>query len=212
MLRSIVVAVAFQFIIVTAAMACDGQVGNVIFGDNFSDDSGGWDLNTDDIKIIPPSMQLSISANKNSVATQNLTFNATDGDYCAEFVLPAQLGTNRVAFGMEFLAADYSNTMLFIAFSDKSVALFKRATGTWAQVFTIPHIEAIKTEANAVNAMRVEVKAGKLALTINGQAVKVIRAQVPSTNLRFGVYAQQDDVSAVPPVITVKSFNVTAGK
>ncbi len=195
-----------------SAMACEGQAGNVIFNDNFADDSGGWDMAGAGLKITPPAMQLTLDKQTSGVVAHNLTFNATDGDYCAEFVLPQQVGNNRIGFGIEFWAADYNNLMIFYVNSDKTANLYKRTAGAWSGIFSDLPAAALKVEPDAVNSIRVLALAGKLTLSVNGQTVKVVRAQVPAGNLRFGMEAQTDTGPEAPLVVNVKSYNVTTGQ
>ena len=68
------------------ALACGAdQKGNTIFEDTFADDSGGWDLQM--ARIQPPNLIFSLG--ERGKQALNLTFNATDGDYCVDVLLPA---------------------------------------------------------------------------------------------------------------------------
>jgi hypothetical protein len=68
-----------------------------------------------------------------------------------------------------------------------------------------------KSDPDAVNALRVIVKEGRLTIMLNGSQVKVIRAQVPTSPLRFGVYGEVAKTIDTPsPPIRIKSFKVTA--
>ena len=58
MTRSLMIAAALQMVFATAALACDGQSGVSIFEDKFADDSGGWDMSSTNIKVVPPAMQI----------------------------------------------------------------------------------------------------------------------------------------------------------
>ena len=82
MARILGLVVALQVAASASAWACDGQVGNVIFEDTFADDSGGWDLAPPVVTVKPPALLLALDSKHTSYATQDLTFHATDGDYC----------------------------------------------------------------------------------------------------------------------------------
>jgi hypothetical protein len=47
---------------------------------------------------------------------------------------------------------------------------------------------------------------------VNGSKVKVVRAQIPTGQMRFGMYAQWDKSAASLPVIKVTDYKVTTGK
>jgi hypothetical protein len=55
-------------------------------------------------------------------------------------------------------------------------------------------------------------KENKLTLFINGSQVKVIRALMPTDELRFGVVAGVDKASDTNPVVEIKSFKLTTGE
>jgi hypothetical protein len=201
-----------QLAILPAAMACEGQPGAVIFTDNFADDSGGWDFSSPGVKVAPPVMQLAPDADNLGLSSQNLTFNATDGDYCADFTSPAQVGDNKVGYGIEFWATDYSNMMLFLVQSNKTASLYKRSAGTWNVVVNAAPVAMLNVGADAANTLRVQSLAGKLTLSVNGTVVKVIRAQIPAGQLRFGLFAQLDTAADPAPVVSVTDFSLTAGQ
>src|ERR1700744_5204763 len=72
----------------SAALCCPGQTGKSIFSDDFSDSSGGWDLDTNTV-VNQGAFQITADPKAESDGAQNLTFNATEGDYCADFVFPS---------------------------------------------------------------------------------------------------------------------------
>lgn len=210
MLRTITLAVALQLGLGATVMACEGQTGAVIFEDTFADDSGGWEMTPPQAVIVPPTMLLALDSQFEAISAQNLTFNATDGDYCATIKLPPQPAPdNDLAFGIQFWASDYSNVMSFMVFTNKSVGLYKKVDNAWSTVFNQTDVAAVDTTAGAVNEIRVQAKAGMLKLLVNGTEIKSVRAQVPAGALRFGVYAQIDTPVEPPPAIVVTSFKVT---
>jgi len=107
--RNFLVAAAIQVVLGTDAIGCDGQGGAVIFEDNFSDDSGGWDLSKEGVSITPPVMKLEIGKSRDIVSTLNLTFNAGDGEYCRHVVFPAQIAGNPLSAGIQFWSTDADN-------------------------------------------------------------------------------------------------------
>ncbi len=213
MARILGLVVALQVAASASAWACDGQVGNVIFEDTFTDDSGGWDLAPPVVTVKPPALLLALDSKYTSYATQDLTFHATDGDYCMEVVLPKPATPdNSMSAGIEFWASDYNNLMLLQMSSNGGVFLDSRTAGNWQTIFTATAGAAFKADPGAVNALRLISKNGKLTISLNGTQIKVIRAQVPQGNLRFGIYGQFDKTPDASPPIEVRSFKVTAGQ
>ena len=47
---------------------------------------------------------------------------------------------------------------------------------------------------------------------MNGQPVKMVRAQIPEGDLRFGVYGQVDKGTDGAPPIVVSNYKVTSGQ
>jgi len=194
------------------AAACPGQTGKVIFSDDFSDDSGGWDAVANSV-FVPNALQLTSDANQVGVAVHNLTFNAIDGDYCAEFVFPSSPpdAKNKDSVGLEILASDYNNLFLFMANSAGVAQIFRKANGAWSQIGADAKVDAIKTQPSSVNSLRVVVKDQKMTFFVNGTQVKVLRAQVAANQNRFGLFVESDTAPSSPRAFLVKSFNLTDG-
>lgn len=75
----------------SAASACEGQSGKVIFEDKFTDDMGGWTFGAGDGFVLKnPGANSSVPAAEGSQSrsVQNQTFTASEGDYCAEMSFP----------------------------------------------------------------------------------------------------------------------------
>lgn len=192
-------------------LACEGQAGSIIFEDNFADDSGGWELTDKGTAIAPPAMIMTLSDQFTSIAAQNLTFNAGDGDYCVDFMLPVSpAADNPVAVGVQFWATDYANTMVALVFSSGSIALYKKAGGKWAKIWLVENSTAVKP--GTPNSLRAIAKGGKIDILVNGVDIKTVRAQMPTGNLRFGVYAQSDKVPAPAVDVSITGYKVTAGQ
>jgi hypothetical protein len=213
MLRTFGAAVALQLIALTPGWACTGQVGAVIFQDKFTDDSGGWDESPPQSVVTPPAYLFTLDANDGSVASQNLTFNATDGDYCMDFILPPAIAAdNQLYAGIQFWATDYNNNMQVFVSTNKIATFGKLVGGTWSSISSVPNIP-LNATPNAVNSLRVTVLVGTITIYLNGTQLKVVRAQEPTAqNLKFGIYVQDDTaVDKVPP-IKITGYSVTAGK
>jgi hypothetical protein len=195
------------------ALACEGQVGKVIYEDTFTDDSGGWDMTAGVTAIKPPNFIFTLDSKTTGVGSEVLTFHATDGDFCTEFVLPKSIAPdNKFGFGIIFWAPDYNTYWMAMLSSDGSLGLYSRANNAWQTIVNVPNAPGFKGDADAVNALRVTTTGGKISMFLNGQAVKAIRAQVPDGALRFGMHAQLDKAADTIPPILVKSFKVTSGQ
>lgn len=211
----VLIAIAFNALMGTAAMACDGQTGSVIFEDKFSDDSGGWDMNSAGVKIVPPAMELTIDKGTSALNTQNLTFNAGVGDYCMQFSFPPAVPNNLLSAGLIFWATDYQNTYMFQVNDDQTANLYKRTAGNWAAIFTGQKIDGFKTGPGMVHTILLQAKAGLLTFSVDGSVVRKIRAQMPASPPRFGVQVQAAAaLTDANPTETFKisDFSVTAGQ
>jgi hypothetical protein len=213
MLRKIGVAIALQILLSAAAWACDGQVGKVVFDDTFADDSGGWELTPPQATIKPPDFVLALDSKYINMSSQNITFRATEGDFCLEAVLPPSIAPdNAIYVGLEFWGKDYQNYMLIQLSSTGKLSLYRKASGNWSTVYEVENAPGFKADPDAVNAIRVAVKDGRITSFLNGSQIKVTRAQTPEGELRFGLYGQYDKVVDSIPVLRVKSYKVTTGQ
>ena len=208
MLRPLLIASVLQLGLATGAMACAGQTGAVIFDDTFPDDSGGWEFTVGSAEVVPPVLKLTPNG---TISTLNLTFNAVNGDYCAEVKLPQAKPDNYVGFGLDFWAKDYTNLMSFIVYTNKTAGLYKLTDGAWTSIYTGTDIN-VDTTPGATNTVRVIAKDGKITLMLNDTKLKVVRAQIPEGNLRFGAYAEIQTNIANGPSVEVTSYSVTTGE
>ena len=216
MLRKVVCISALFFgLFGGAAMACEGQVGKVIFEDTFADDSGGWDLTPLVASITPPNFLFTLATGTqfSSMNSQVLTFHATEADFCTEFTLPKPIAAdNNYALGLEFWAVDYNSFWTVMVFSDATVSLYSRANGSWQTVFSVLKAPSFKADPNAVNALRVTTIGGKISVYLNNQLVKAVRSQIPDGSLRFGLYSQINKIVDHVEPIKISSYKVTSGQ
>jgi hypothetical protein len=215
MLRTLGVVAALQFLALTSTWACTGQVGAVIFQDSFTDDSGGWDENPPVTGVTPPVFVFAMDAQTIGANVANLTFNATDGDYCADFILPPAIAANNQMYaGIDFWATpDYNNMMQLQVGSNGTVYLSKEVSGNWSSIFMVQKAPGFNSTTNAVNSLRITTLAGTITVYLNGSTVKSVRAQQPpSANSSFGMNAFADAAVAKWPQVQFKGFSVTVGK
>ena len=214
MLRTLSVVAALQLLALSSAWACSGQVGAVIFQDSFTDDSGGWDQSPPQAVIKPPAFVFTLDTQYSGMAAQNLTFNATDGDYCMDVLLPPPTAPdNQFYAGVEFWAPSYDDATMAELSSQGTVFVSKKVAGKWSTVSTVNNAPGFQPKA--VNSLRVTALAGVITVYLNGTQVKVIRAQEPtSSSLRFGMLVEMDKpvASGNASPVQIKSYSVTAGK
>lgn len=214
MKNMLLLAAALQAVLGTAALACDGQSGAMIFQDKFADDTGGWDLSASEVKIVPPAMEVTLNKMATLVAVQNLTFNAGDGDYCMQVNYPPRIDKNEQLAGITFWGTDYNNYFLFVVGDSGGTAFYKRVAGAWNQIFGGVKIDGFTATAS-VHTILVRAKAGTLTFSVDGKKVKMIRAQMPAGPLKFGPMAEVAvALTAGPPwpVFKISEFSVTAGQ
>lgn len=211
--KSLGLALAMQVAAAVGAHACDLQTGSVIFQDKFADDSGGWDFSPPVNQVKPPDYLFTLTSNAYFTAAENLTFNASYGDYCMDFVLPKSIAPdNNVSAGMILLATDYNNYYLVLTFSNGNVTMFKKLSGNYTTIFTVANSPGYNSAPDAVNSLRVvATNDQKLTITLNGKPVKVIRVQTPPNPLTFGVFVQADKAPPTDTLVRIKEFSVTSG-
>ena len=211
MKRFFFAAVAFPALMSASALACNGQVGKTIHEDTFADNSGGWELTPQLTAIKPPNFVITLSPNSYNIASQVLTFRAKEADFCVQGTVPkAMAPDNNFALGLEFWATDYKNLWMAQLASDGTVTLWTETNGAWNIIFKVPNAPGFKAEGS--NAFRVTTLGGKIAVSVNGQPVKTVRAQVPEGEFRFGVFGQLDKLAENATPIVVTSYKVTSGQ
>jgi|GEM_PF-3492968 len=194
---------------VPGAFACDGQTGKVIFEDKFTDDSGGWRFDESFVLKAPGATLTVAAADRARVrAPLNQTFTATRGDFCVEMSFPADAAQSDAAIGVTFMATDDENFWAAEVHADGKAQLWKETNSKWSRVWEALTNNLVKTGPTDVNSVRAVAKNGTITVIVNGQPVKSVRAQIPSGDLKFGFYAEQNKPSATPVSFTVRSYKV----
>jgi len=195
---------------VQIASACPGQTGKIIFSDDFSDDSGGWDLDAN-VTVQQGAMQIKTDPKVTTDGTLNSSFNAFEADYCAEFSFPPEPAesNNNDDVGIYLLGTDYKNKFALTIDSAGQAWINRTVNGDNAFLMPVTKEPSIKISPGAVNALRVVFKDQKLTFFINGEQIKVVRASVPDTANRFGLWAGLDKKAPqTVRIFSVKSYQV----
>jgi hypothetical protein len=193
------------------AWSCPGQTGKVIFSDDFSDDSGGWDLDPH-TGIVSGALQITADPKTQSDGALNSTFNATTGDYCGVIAFPAlpPEDNNEDYAALVFLSSDYNNQYRLTVDTTGQARIDRKAKGNWQNLTSLAKVPSIKTDPGSENTLRVVVKDDKLTFFVNGTQIKVLRAQVTDDTNKFGFFAgNASHPPTSPRVSSVKSYSVT---
>lgn len=193
------------------AWSCPGQTGKVIFSDDFSDDSGGWDLDSH-LTITSGALRITTNSKFKSDGSLNSTFNATNADYCVVIGFPGtpQENGNEDTASLIFLGTDYNNRYQISVGTSGDAWIYRATNGNWQNLMPATKVSDIKTDPGSENTLRVVVKDNKITFFVNGTQIKVLRAQVADGTNKFGFFAGNlDHPPTTPRVYTVKSYSVT---
>jgi hypothetical protein len=223
----VVSAVVLLLLIVTQTSAyaagCDGQKGRVIFEDDFSDDSGGWAHGSGagwSASFGKSGLTLRMQDPITSVRFLNITFAASEGDFCVEAIMP---GSAEIIArtGLLFLANDNANFYALMVGGDVptplnddrgAISLWRVDGGSWGLLGTWSEPKT-KLDPGSVVVLRAEVKANLITASVNGVELKKVRIPGDGNNLKFGVYAETSNAAPGPGMtFQFKRYKVTAGE
>ena len=170
------------------ARACEGQ--EVIFEDNFSDDSGGWAMHqavevkdgTFVFKLAPNDMQTDL----------NVTFTVKDADICSEAVWPDG-DPQTLGAGLLFWGEDNKDYFQFGVLNNGKFWIARKQDGKWHTIVENVESSAINTSPGAANTLRVKASGNQAAFFINGTKVRDLRGQSPKDGWRFGISGDNFD-------------------
>ena len=198
----------------SAAQACEGQKGKVIFEDTFADDGGGWIFGGVLVFKAPGAeMRLSPSPEDSAKHVSNQTFSAGEGDYCLEIAFPHDQPDRHFAVGLKFLvSADGQTYFTAILSSHGTVGLVRHSAEEQRAVWSLDRFASAKLGPGQFNAIEAIVKDNVITVVLNGVPVKSVRAQIPAGALKFGIDAEAVANETVGATFPVKSFKVTEAR
>jgi hypothetical protein len=226
-MRLVLLTSTVLFALSGSAVACTSQSGRVVFEDNFTNNNGNW-------KILPPAAEikggaLQLRPKPNSFRRPdlalanplNMPFEATEADYCIEFVVSAPVaGVAHTEVGMTFCCRIADRDAIARYVSIDTNGLLKVGTLTSLATVVDYHDSEIfrrpteKLEPGTLVSLRLIAKSDELAAFVNGKKINTV--DVPPTSppaandpAFFGVFASVENGDAV---IKVKSLKVTAGE
>jgi hypothetical protein len=212
--RVLLGALAF-FVLSGAAYAADcksQQKGNEVFADTFADDTGGW-AGGEGSAFGKPALTLTLYTPYVNWLFVNNTFNASDGDYCTEAVLPKPPSADNLAYvGIVALYKDADNLLLLQIDNKADINLYRKVAGTWSTIGTYP-APTPPPAVGSVVTLRMTVKGTLVTPYVDGTALKKIRVQLPTGPLKFGVYVQLGNQVPKPGVdFQFNNYRVTSGE
>jgi hypothetical protein len=218
-----------------AALACNGQTGDVIFEDNFLRYSGVLFADNEWIpELLAPAVEvpmskgaaLEVPASKNGAWQRevNRTHEIEKADFCVEMTFPSHAAQLDAEIGVLFMSdGNYDNYGGLISRPSKfwlakvnangRVGLYKVDGYEWLTVWETTTRDLVNTGPTSMNSVRVVVKYWIITVIVNGQTVK------ESQNLLmpgqagpyfFGFYGGYGKPSATPVLFPVHSYKVTA--
>jgi len=185
------------------ASACEGS--DVVFEDQFTDDTGGWAINKDIevkdgsfvFKLPPDAMQSDL----------NVTYTVKDADICSETVWPS--GSPAIlGAGLLFWGEDNRNYLQFGILNNGKFWIARRLDGKWNTIVENVDSSAIIVKPGASNTLRVKVSGDVASFFINGTKVRDLRGQAPKGGWRFGLSGDNFDKDKDARVV-FKSVKVT---
>jgi hypothetical protein len=201
---------AFIGLWASAAQACEGQKGKVLYEDTFADDSGGWPSYKNFIMKAPGAEVRDIQP---GTATRiiNQTFSFNQADYCLEVVLPPNdPNTRQYEVSVAFLSNAVATEQYAAMLSNTGVVTLSRSTSSpdLVSIWSVDQKSIANLTSGSSNSIEAIVKGSTISVLLNGKLVKTIRAQIPNGDFRFG-FDLDVNPAAPPGVFTIKSIKVT---
>jgi hypothetical protein len=174
------------------ALACKGT--EVLLQDDFKTVDLGWDT-ADGFTIGSGQAKWT---NKDD-AGMAIYYNGslfTDFDYCIDLTT-LEKTTPEQAAGLVFWATDYNNRYIFQLLSrDGQAEIVRRQNGKSLFPVANRKFDAIKTDAGAINSLRVVVKGNTFTAYVNDKMFVTAKGQPPKDGSQIGIYLGSPDAFA----------------
>jgi hypothetical protein len=199
---------AFIGLWASAAQACDGQKGKVLYEDTFADGSGGWP-SYQGFTVKAPGAEVSGVGAGRGTRIVNQTFFFNQADYCLEVEFPPN-DSNAVEYlaGIRFLSSADSNEYYLAALTNSGMVKLSRSNSStdFVNLWSIDQKSIGKWTSGSSNSIEAIVNGSTISVLLNGKVVKTIRARIPNGDFRFGIDLE---VYKNPGVFKIKSVKVT---
>lgn len=194
-IRSLVSALLLVYLSCTSAFGCEGK--QVLFEDQFQDELSGW-TSSPNIKFQNSAMYI-VAKPGWPETTINFAFAFKSADVCVDAKIDKVEAANAMP-GLVFWAEDNDNFWLLQITADRGYAIQRLKDNKWLSIASgdVPNLNPSKfTKA------RVVVNGNVVEFYINGQRVKQLRAQAPTSSWMVGLYMQGGSAE-------FKNFKVTS--
>jgi hypothetical protein len=196
-------------LLASAAQACEGQKGKVLYEDTFADDSGGWPSDRG-LALKASGAEISAFQPGKHGTVLNGTFFFNQADYCAEVVFPPNdPNATQYEASVAFLSNADVTEHYEVSLSNTGEITLRRGSGTKrVLIWSVDQKSIANLTAGASNAIEAIVKGSTISVLLKGKLVKTTRAQIPSGDFSFG-FGELVERDAPFGVLTIKSIKVT---
>ncbi|MFD0987345.1 hypothetical protein [Methyloligella solikamskensis] len=171
-----------------AKAECDGEQ---IFSDDFSDDAGGWALNSA-VKIADGIFTFDLQPDEMQ-ANLNVSHEIDqDVEICADAVWPED-EPGILGAGILFWGKDSKNYFQFGVLNTGKYWIARKEDDRWQVIVQNVTSDAIKTEPGEENTLRIEANGDQVLFYVNDEKLRELRGQQPEGGWRFGLSGDNFD-------------------
>ena len=152
------------------------MAGELLFEDDFSDPGSRWATNDSadsTIRYVDDAYELTMNAA--TWIARPIAPRVTCAD-CTVDVAGTFVNDSEGTMGLMLAERDYNDHFLFEVHSDGRYLVQRYADGQWSTVLAPVSSSAIKTTPGEVNHLKAVLQGGRLALSINGTALRTVDA------------------------------------
>jgi len=166
------------------AASCDGS--KTIFEDEFRDDSGGWPIVPEFIRVEDGSLVVTAPAQKMEKAI-NVTNSVKSGDICVEVAFKNMPISPAGSAGLLFWVRGPNDYYTLQVSPRGAVGIF-RFKEQWLPLRPMLEDSSVNKGQDAVNNLRVKADGNLVTLFVNGAKIREVRGDPPAPDWQFGVY------------------------